>query len=80
MDVTSLLISIGEIVFKLLPGIEQYGPQIFIDFQQDWEALIMLRQNGGKPTQEQHDRMMANLERGHALFQANTADVDSGQD
>lgn len=71
-----LLIQVGNALFQLLPAIEKYGPQIVADLQQDWQMLVTLAETGGVPTQEQHDAVMANLDRAHQEFQANTADVD----
>lgn len=76
MSVLTILIQVGNALFQMLPAIEKYGPQIVADLQQDWEALVVLAEQGGVPTQEQHDAIMANLDRAHQLFQQNTADVD----
>lgn len=76
MNVLAILVQVGETLFQMLPAIEKYGPQIVADLQQDWEMLVILAENGGVPTQEQHDRVIANLDRAHQEFQANTADVD----
>lgn len=76
MDALQILIKIASAMFQLLPAVEQYGPQIIDDLKQDWETFMLIYQNGGVPTQEQHDAVLSNLERAHTLFQANTADVD----
>lgn len=75
MSVLTILIQVGNALFQMLPAIEQYGPQIIADLKQDWEMLVTLAEQGGVPTQEQHDTVMANLDRAHTLFQQNTADV-----
>lgn len=75
-SLVQLLIQVGNVVFQLLPAFEKYGPQIFEDLKQDWKLLSLSIAGGGIITPEQHDRVMANLDRAHKLFQDNTADVD----